>query len=49
MKKIILSLAALFALSSAAFAHHPSPSDNAGGNMSDTSGHLTNSLPAELY
>jgi uncharacterized GH25 family protein len=49
MKKIILSLAALAALSSAAFAHHMSPSDNAGGNMSSDSGHLVYSLPALLY
>ena len=49
MKKIILSLAALAALSSAAFAHHMSPSDNAGGNMSSDSGHLIYSLPALLY
>ncbi len=49
MKKLIISLLAVAALSSMAFAHHPSPSDNAGGNMSDSSGHLTNSLPAEIY
>ena len=49
MKNIILALVAVAALSSAAFAHHPSPSDNAGGNMSSNSGHLTNSLPAEIY
>lgn len=49
MKNLILSLLAVAALSSAAFAHHPSPSDNAGGNMSDDSGHLTNSYPALIY
>jgi len=40
MKKIILSLVAVAALSSVAFAHHPSPSDTAGGNISSASGHL---------
>ena len=49
MKNLFLSLVAVAALSSAAFAHHPSPSDSAGGNMSSSSGHLTNSLPAEIY
>ena len=49
MKKIILSIVAVAALSSVAFAHHPSPSLNAGGNMSSNSGHLTNSLPAAIY
>ena len=49
MKKIILSIIAVVALSSVAMAHHPSPSTNAGGNMSSSSGHLTNSLPAGIY
>ncbi len=49
MKKIILSMVAVAALSSAAFAHHMSPSDNAGGNMYEESGHLLYSLPAQLY
>ncbi len=49
MKHLILSLLAVAALSTIASAHHMSPSDNAGGNMSDSSGHLTNSLPALLY
>jgi hypothetical protein len=49
MKKMALILAMLAGLASSAFAHHPSPSDNAGGNMSSLSGHLTNSYPAELY
>jgi len=49
MKNLILSLLALAALSTAASAHHLSPSDNAGGNMSDDSGHLVYSLPALLY
>jgi hypothetical protein len=40
MKKIILSLVAVAALSTMAFAHHPSPSDTAGGNISSSSGHL---------
>ena len=46
MKKLFLSLVAVAALSSVAFAHHPSPSTSAGGNMSSSSGHLTQSLPA---
>jgi hypothetical protein len=49
MKNLILSLVAVAALSTMAFAHHPSPSPNAGGNMSSNSGHLTNSLPAQIY
>jgi hypothetical protein len=49
MKNLFLSLVAVAALSSVAFAHHPSPSDSAGGNMSSSSGHLTNSLPAAIY
>jgi len=40
MKKITATLLVLAALSSSAFAHHPSPSDTAGGNMSTSSGHL---------
>jgi len=49
MKNLILSLVAVAALSTMAFAHHPSPSLNAGGNMSSSSGHLTQSLPAAIY
>jgi len=49
MKNLFLSLVAVAALSSVAFAHHPSPSPNAGGNMSSNSGHLTNSLPALTF
>lgn len=49
MKKVTALLLIVGALASNAFAHHPSPSDNAGGNMSSSSGHLTNSYPAELY
>jgi|GEM_PF-1910653 hypothetical protein len=49
MKKLIVSLVAVAALSTMAFAHHMSPSSSAGGNMSSSSGHLTNSLPARLY
>jgi len=40
MKNLILSLLAAAALTTAASAHHMSPSDYAGGNMSDNSGHL---------
>jgi len=40
MKNLILSIVAVAALSSTAFAHHPSPSDTAGGNISSASGHL---------
>ncbi|WP_268246170.1 hypothetical protein [Candidatus Sulfurimonas marisnigri] len=40
MKKITATLLVLAALASSAFAHHPSPSDTAGGNIADTSGHL---------
>jgi Spy/CpxP family protein refolding chaperone len=40
MKKLTATLLVLAALASSAFAHHPSPSDNAGGNMSSNSGHL---------
>jgi hypothetical protein len=49
MKKVVLAFLMLAGLTSSAFAHHPSPSDNAGGNMSSSSGHLTNSYPAEVY
>lgn len=48
MKKLVAVLM-IAAMASSAFAHHPSPSDNAGGNMSSSSGHLTNSYPAEVY
>ena len=40
MKTITATLLVLAALSTSAFAHHPSPSDSAGGNMSTSSGHL---------
>lgn len=40
MKNLILALVAVAALSGTAFAHHPSPSDTAGGNISTSSGHL---------
>lgn len=40
MKKIITMSLILGALASNAFAHHNSPSDSAGGNMSSNSGHL---------
>lgn len=40
MKKITATLLVLAALTSSAFAHHPSPSDTAGGNISTSSGHL---------
>jgi len=40
MKKITATLLVLAALTSSAFAHHNSPSANAGGNMSSNSGHL---------
>jgi len=49
MKNLFLSLVAIAALSSVAFAHHPSPSPTAGGNMSSSSGHLTQSNPATLF
>lgn len=47
MKNLLLSLLTVAALSTIASAHHMSPSDMAGGNMSDDSGHLVN--PAILY
>ena len=40
MKKLTTILLLTLGLASSAMAHHPSPSDSAGGNMSDTSGHL---------
>lgn len=49
MKKITALLLIVGALASNVFAHHPSPSASAGGNMSSSSGHLTNSYPAEVY
>jgi len=49
MENLFLSIVAVTVLSTAAFAHHPSPSDNAGGNMSSNSGHLTQSRPAAIY
>lgn len=49
MKKVVLAVLMIAAMASSAFAHHPSPSDSAGGNMSSSSGHLTNSYPAEVY
>jgi hypothetical protein len=41
MKKFTAILLVTLGLASSAMAHHPSPSDTAGGNMSDSSGHLT--------
>ncbi len=41
MKKLTAILLLTIGLASSAMAHHPSPSDTAGGNMSDSSGHLT--------
>jgi len=40
MKKLTTVLLLAIALASSVSAHHNSPSDNAGGNMSDGSGHL---------
>ena len=40
MKKFTAVLLLTLGLASSAMAHHPSPSDSAGGNMSDNSGHL---------
>lgn len=40
MKKIFITALLALGLTAAAQAHHPSPSDTAGGNMSDASGHL---------
>ncbi len=40
MKKLTAIVLLTIGLASSAMADHPSPSDNAGGNMSDSSGHL---------
>ncbi|UFH58578.1 hypothetical protein [Sulfurovum mangrovi] len=40
MKKFALTLLITLGLASTLSAHHMSPSDTAGGNMSSTSGHL---------
>ncbi len=40
MKRLITILLLTLGLASSAMAHHPSPSDTAGGNISDSSGHL---------
>jgi len=40
MKKLTTILLLTLGLASSAMAHHPSPSDTAGGNISDSSGHL---------
>ena len=40
MKKLAVTLFMVLGLASTLSAHHPSPSDNAGGNMSSNSGHL---------
>ena len=40
MKRLATILLLAVGLASSAMAHHPSPSDTAGGNMSSTSGHL---------
>ena len=40
MKKFFALALVAAALATSAFAHHPSPSDEAGGNMSGNSGHL---------
>ncbi len=40
MKRLTSILLLAAALASNLSAHHNSPSDNAGGNMSDNSGHL---------
>ncbi|UFH58577.1 hypothetical protein [Sulfurovum mangrovi] len=40
MKKIIMALFLTLGLASSLSAHHMSPSDTAGGNMSSNSGHL---------
>jgi len=45
MKKLMFTLLVVAGLVSAASAHHMSPSDNAGGNMSSNSGHLDLVLP----
>ena len=41
MKRLTAILLLTIGLASSAMAHHPSPSESAGGNMSDSSGHLT--------
>lgn len=40
MKKLTATLLVLAALATSGFAHHNSGSDSAGGNISDSSGHL---------
>ncbi len=40
MKRLTAILLLTIGLASSAMAHHNAGSDNAGGNMSDTSGHL---------
>lgn len=40
MKKLTAMFLILGALATTAFAHHLSPSDEAGGEMNDNSGHL---------
>lgn len=40
MKKIILFTFTVMLMASSVQAHHNSPSDTAGGNISDMSGHL---------
>ena len=41
MKKLTAILLLTIGLASSAMAHHPSPSDNAGGNINEGSGHFT--------
>jgi len=40
MKRLAIALFLVIGLVSSVSAHHNSPSDNAGGNMSDNSGHF---------
>ena len=40
MKKLMIAALLTIGLTSNAFAHHNSNSDNAGGNINDGSGHL---------
>ena len=40
MKRFTTILFLVIGLASSVSAHHPSPSDTAGGNISDMSGHL---------
>ena len=40
MKKFTAILLVTLGLASSAMAHHPSPSDTAGGNINDGSGHF---------